>query len=451
MPAFPVLRFALAGTIVVMVLAGQAFAQARIAPGQGAASPQLGVVDTADRLFEVIDSIAANYVDLREVSSLAALAVDGAARQKGRVPGEKLARLITRIAASGDRAAARAGVIEALTLARNRFSSEMLIAPLLAQLGEQNQFVADRVATPTTAVGGIGLELQKRKGAVFVVSTFDGRPAARVGVQAGDEIESLGVETDRPEYWRTYPVASMPLPDIINVLRGPIGTKVRLVVRRFDPPQRQTFHVVREYVAPNSVTMTMVSHNIGYIRLMTFGSDSTSLVTQSVAAMLEAKGSLLEGVVLDLRSNGGGLLEEIVKVADLFLDKGRIMRLSGRNADNNRIVDATPGDILDNRPLVVLINENTASGAELMTLALQKNGRARVVGSRSAGNAIISTVFPLRGRNAIKIQTGRWFGPDDLSWEKVGVIPDIPVGSVDRQPGQDGELLRAFNVIKLGR
>jgi C-terminal peptidase prc len=412
-----------------------------------------------EQLFTVLDRVVSSYVRPAIYGRLAAAALNGAIRKSGGTIDAATANAIKTIAAAdANREAARATLTGALTgwNARainpaNRLTATQLVLAVLAELGPVNEYLPDGNPPLPPTMGGIGLELTRRNGALVVVSAMKDRPAESGGVRADDEVLIISVRTADDTAWQDYPVKSLDLEKVVALLRGPAGSQMRLTLRRLDKPKALSVQLTREVIAPDPVGHSMIGKDYGYIRIRQFGSTTAARMPEAVAAVRASAGDQFAGLVLDLRGNRGGLVDQAIAVADQFLDRGRITRLEGRNLLDNRTLDATPGDIANGRPIVVLVNGATAAGAELLALALQKNGRARVVGERTAGSASVTTVYEAGPPALIRIQTGHWLDPSDVTWESKGITPDVLTSAEDRAGSPDGELQRAIAVLRGGR
>lgn len=273
------------------------------------------------------------------------------------------------------------------------------------------------------AYDGIGVELLAQPdGTLKVVAPIDGTPAARAGIQSGDVIIAIDGK----------PLGSGE--DSMGPLRGPPGSKVTLtIVRdRISKPFDKT--LTRETIRVASVRWRMLEPGYGYIRISAFQAD-TGADFQKAVDELQAKGPL-KGVVLDLRSNPGGLLTSAVQVADDLLDKGTIVTTRGRIAISDARFEATPGDRLQGVPLVVLVDAGSASAAEVLAGALRDNGRARIVGSRTFGKGSVQTVLPLDNGDSVKLTTARYFTPSGKSIQATGIVPEV-VLKPDQPEDQD--------------
>ena len=267
--------------------------------------------------------------------------------------------------------------------------------------------------------GGLGLVVQAEDGAVKVVSPMDGTPAAKAGILAGDYITAIDGES----------VVGLPLDDAVKQMRGPVGTFITLTIAR---EKHDAFSVKldREVINVKSVT-ARAEGDFGYIRLSSFD-EKTGEETRAAIKDLKAKIPHMKGMVLDLRNNPGGLVDQAVDVASAFLDGGEVVSQRGRDAhDIERYNAKAGGDLLGGLPLVVLINNGSASASEIVAGALHDRKRAEVVGLTSFGKGSVQTVIPLRGGmdGALKLTTARYYTPSGQSIQKTGIQPDLEVAS----------------------
>ncbi|AXK73004.1 S41 family peptidase [Lysobacter sp. TY2-98] len=264
------------------------------------------------------------------------------------------------------------------------------------------------------AYEGIGVELQRQKdGTLKVVSAIDDTPAAKAGLKSGDIIVAMDGKPFGPDAGDT----SAPL-------RGPAGSKVVLTVVRKGAKKPLELTVVRDTIHVTSVRSRMLEPGFGYVRVAAFQADTAADFEKALDKLTE--GGALRGLVLDLRSNPGGLLTSAVQIADDLLDKGGIVSTRGRIQISDAQFAATPGDRLKGAPLVVLVDGGSASASEVLAGALKDNGRARIVGSRTFGKGSVQTVLPLDNGDSVKLTTARYFTPSGKSIQALGIVPDVP-------------------------
>ena len=269
--------------------------------------------------------------------------------------------------------------------------------------------------------GGIGLEVSSEDGAVKVVSPIDDTPAQKAGMQPGDYITAINGTS----------IIGIPLNDAVNKMKGDPDTKLTITVVRTGKPDPFDVTLTREIITVKSVKSHMEG-DFGYIRIASF-SETTAAETKAALADLLAKNPKMKGLVLDLRNNPGGLLEQSVGVADLFLEGGEIVSQRGRNPDDIIRYQAHKGDMLNGKPMVVLTNPGTASAAEIVSGALQDQHRAVIVGLTTFGKGSVQSVIDLGDNRAVKLTTARYYTPSGRSIQKTGIEPDLEVAQSKEQ------------------
>jgi carboxyl-terminal processing protease len=264
--------------------------------------------------------------------------------------------------------------------------------------------------------GGLGIEVSMENGLIKVVSPIDDTPAARAGLKPGDLITQLDGS----------PVQGMTLPEAVEKMRGPINSEVTLRIRRSG---KDPFDVklTRATIKIQSVRSHLEGDSIGYIRITSFNEQTDVGLENAMKNLKQQAGNKLAGIVLDLRNNPGGLLDQAVAVSDAFLDKGEIVSTRGRRADDAQRYNAHPGDISGGLPMVVLINSGSASASEIVAGALQDHHRAILLGTRSFGKGSVQTIIPLPGHGAMRLTTARYYTPSGRSIQAKGIDPDIVV------------------------
>jgi carboxyl-terminal processing protease len=268
--------------------------------------------------------------------------------------------------------------------------------------------------------GGLGIEVGMEDGFVKVISPIDDTPAQRAGIQAGDLIIRLDEK----------PVKGMTLNEAVKVMRGAAGTDITLTVVRegLDRPLRVT--VTRAVIKVRSVRSRTLEDGFGYVRITQFQSQTTQNLNDAVNTLKRENGGNLKGLVLDLRNNPGGVLNGAVAVADAFLEKGLIVYTEGRVNDSRLRFNATPGDLLDGAPIVVLVNGGSASASEIVAGALQDHERAVIMGSKTFGKGSVQTILPMTNETAVKLTTALYYTPSGRSIQAEGVTPDIVLDNV---------------------
>ena len=263
--------------------------------------------------------------------------------------------------------------------------------------------------------GGLGIEVTLEDGFVKVVSPLDGTPAFRAGIQPGDFISHIDGE----------PVLGLSLREAVDKMRGPVGTDIDLTIRR-EGVEPFDVTITRDIITIESVR-SRNENGVGYVRITTFNEQATSGLEEAVAKLREELGDEIQGLVLDLRNNPGGLLDEAVAVSDAFLDKGEIVSTRGRDPEQAQRFNAREGDIAEGLPIVVLINGGSASASEIVAGALQDHGRALVMGTKSFGKGSVQTIVPLGSHGAMRLTTSRYYTPSGNSIQATGIEPDIIV------------------------
>ena len=298
---------------------------------------------------------------------------------------------------------------------------------MLANLDPHSSFLDDedfkdmQVQTKGT-FGGLGIEVTMKDGFVKVVSPIDDTPADKANIQPGDLI--IGIDSEG--------VYGLTLDEAVEKLRGKIGEPVIITIRR---GKKDPFEVeiIRDEIKISSVKKEIFD-NIGYIRLTTFSQQTTPGLVKAVQGFKKDLGDKLQGIVLDLRNNPGGLLSEAISVSDSFLELGEIVSTRGRDGKDSTHHYSRPGDITNGLPLVVLINSGSASASEIVAGALKDHKRAVVLGTRSFGKGSVQTVIPLPGHGAMRLTTARYYTPSGISIQAKGIAPDIEVKVAKIEP-----------------
>jgi carboxyl-terminal processing protease len=284
---------------------------------------------------------------------------------------------------------------------------------------DRAEYAAMRVST-AGHYSGIGLEVAEQDGRVTVVAPIEGSPADRAGVRAGDVLLAIDGQ----------PLAGASLDATIDRMRGYAGSTIRLTLERAGEPEPLQFALERSEVHVRTVRAEALPGRLAYLRVTHFA-DSTPRDLERALADLQSAAPL-QGLVLDLRGNPGGVLESSVSVADEFLDAGVIVRAEGRTAESRFELHATEGDALQRAPLVVLVDRGSASGAEIVAGALRDHGRATLMGERTFGKGSVQTVMPLGNGQALKLTTSRYFTPSGASIHDRGLEPDVSLADVLR-------------------
>lgn len=282
--------------------------------------------------------------------------------------------------------------------------------------------------------GGLGIEVTMEDGFVKVVAPIDDTPAARGGVQAGDLIIRLD----------DTPVKGLSLGDAVDIMRGKPDTKLLLTIIREGADKPLKIELTRAIIKVESVKQKMLEPGYGYVRISTFQSRTGESLKEAISALKTENDGSLEGLVLDLRNNPGGLLDAAVDVSDAFITKGKIVYTEGRIKDAAQEFNAKPNDILKGAPLVVLVNGGSASASEIVAGALQDHHRAIILGSKTFGKGSVQTVMPLTDNTAVKMTTARYFTPSGRSIQAEGIVPDIEIEGIKVSALEDND----FNPLR---
>ncbi|RGP38188.1 S41 family peptidase [Pseudotabrizicola alkalilacus] len=273
--------------------------------------------------------------------------------------------------------------------------------------------------------GGLGIEVTQEEGFVKVVSPIDDTPADEAGIEAGDFITHVNGES----------VLGLQLDAAVDMMRGPVGSEIIITVVRKDVAEPFDVSIIRDTIKLTAVRSRVVGDTV-VLRVTTFNDQTFSGLEENLKKSIDELGGMenVNGFVVDLRNNPGGLLTQAIRVSDAFLDKGEIVSTRGREANDSERINATAGDLADGKPIVVLINGGSASASEIVAGALQDHRRAIVVGTRSFGKGSVQTVIPLRGEGAMRLTTARYYTPSGRSIQALGVMPDIVVNQPRRDP-----------------
>ncbi|MGD7034210.1 S41 family peptidase [Methylotuvimicrobium buryatense] len=267
----------------------------------------------------------------------------------------------------------------------------------------------------TGQFGGLGIEVTMENGFVKVVSPIDDTPAQRAGVRAGDLVVRLDDQ----------PVKGMSLGDAVKLMRGDPGSRIVLTIMREGEEAPLKIEITRDIIKVKSVRSRLLEKDYGYLRISSFQSKTGEGLRKAIAELEKENAGKLKGLVLDLRNNPGGVLNAAVDVSDAFLDKGLIVYTEGRIENSEMRFNASPDDVLDGAPIVVLINAGSASASEIVAGALQDHRRAVIMGEKSFGKGSVQTVLPTSGGAAVKLTTARYFTPSGRSIQAEGIEPDI--------------------------
>lgn len=283
---------------------------------------------------------------------------------------------------------------------------------------DSEEFSELRIGT-TGQFGGLGIEVGMENGFVKVISPIDDTPASRAGMQAGDLIIKLDDKA----------VKGLTLNEAVKLMRGKPDTDIKLTVVRDGEPKPLEITITREIIRVKSVKKRILEPGFGYIRITNFQSRTSTDLLKSVADLQEA--GELQGLILDLRNNPGGVLNGAVGVSDAFLEDGLIVYTEGRIDDSSLKYTATPGDILNGAPLVILVNGGSASASEIVAGAMQDHNRAIVMGFNTFGKGSVQTIQELRNGSAVKLTTARYYTPKGRSIQAEGIKPDIILSNIE--------------------
>ena len=345
-----------------------------------------------ERLVEAFERLRANYVDEIDESELITTAIK-----------------------------AMVGVLD---------NSEYLDAKTLRDL----QITGQRQA-------GLGIEATIEKGLVKVIAPIDESPAAKAGIRPNDIITHID----------DVPLEGLTLGQALDKALGPVNTRTRLRIIRKGQDKPAELTVVRDFIRIRSVRSRQEGEDIGHIRIGYFNEQTAQLLRQTISSLSsQIPADKLKGYVLDLRNNSGGLLDQAVSAADAFLQEGEIVSVRGHNPEQIERFSAGPGDLIDGKPLIVLINGGSASTAEIVAGALQDHKRATVIGTRSFGKGSVTTIVPLGpGNGVFRLTTARYFTPAGRSIQAAGILPDIEVDQdVPENPENDKTLKMAYDLLR---
>ena len=266
--------------------------------------------------------------------------------------------------------------------------------------------------------GGLGIEVTMEEDLVKVTSPIDDTPAARAGVLAGDLISKIDGQD----------VRGLKLEEAVDKMRGAVGTPIKLTILRKGAEKPIEVTIVRDVIAVRAVKFRVEGGDVGYLRVISFTEKTFDDLKKGIDKIKsEVPADKLKGYVLDLRLNPGGLLDQAINVSDAFLERGEVVSTRGRNPDETRRFNATPGDLIDGKPVIVLVNGGSASASEIVAGALQDLKRATVLGTRSFGKGSVQTIIPLGDAGALRLTTALYYTPSGKSIQGTGITPDIKV------------------------
>jgi len=261
--------------------------------------------------------------------------------------------------------------------------------------------------------GGLGIEITMEGGLIKIISPIEGTPADKAGVQAGDYIVKINNKQ----------VKGMSLLDAVKLMRGKVGTIIEITIRRVDVDDELKFKITRDIIKIREVT-SEVQENIGYLRVRAFNQQSHDQLLKQIQKIKNKK---LDGYILDLRNNPGGLLSQAIKITETFLDGGEIVSTRGRDKNDIKIFNAKKGDKINNKPLIILINKGSASASEIVSGALKDHKRAIILGEKSFGKGSVQSIIPLKNGGGLRLTTAKYYLPSGISIHEKGVEPDITI------------------------
>ncbi len=288
---------------------------------------------------------------------------------------------------------------------------------------------------------GIGIEITTKDNVLTVVSPIEGTPAFKAGLRAGDQIVGIDGESTK----------NMNLMDAVKRLRGPKGSKVTVTIMREGLAKPEDFTLTRDVIPVRSVRYELLDEHYGYVRLSQFQEKTDSDFDKAIRALEEESHKDLKGLILDLRNDPGGLLDQAVKITDRFLDSGVIVSVEGRKEDQKMKFSAQAQDTLPPYPLIVLVNEGSASASEIVAGAIQDHGRGVILGTQTFGKASVQTIFPLRDGAGLRLTTARYFTPKGRSIQATGITPDIIVKPTRPEEDKEGTAPKPFTEKDLQR
>ena len=312
---------------------------------------------------------------------------------------------------------------------------EAAINGMLTSLDPHSSYMSPKAASDMRVqtrgeFGGLGIEVTQQDGFVKVVSPIDGTPADAAGIEAGDFITHVDGET----------VLGLTLNQAVEMMRGPVGSEIIITVVREGEDEPFDVSIIRDTIRLTAVRSRVEGSSV-VLRITTFNDQTYPNLSDGIAKQVEELGGIdnVNGFVLDLRNNPGGLLSQAIRVSDAFLEKGEIVSTRGRDPQDGDRYNASPDDLAEGKPIVVLINGGSASASEIVAGALQDHRRAVVVGTRSFGKGSVQTVMPLGGDGAMRLTTARYYTPSGRSIQALGVSPDIIVEQPRRKENEEAK------------
>jgi len=277
------------------------------------------------------------------------------------------------------------------------------------------EIFAESISETSGEFGGLGIEVSMEAGVVKVITPIDNTPASRAGVKAGDYIVRINGQQ----------VQGKSLMEAVNLMRGPVGSSIEITIRRKGLKKAKIIEITREIIEVKSVVSELIDKEIAYLRLRAFNENSGKQLKKEISEF--EKNKKLVGYILDLRNNPGGLLSQAIKISDYFLNDGEIVSTRGRKERENRKFFAKKGDNINGKPLIVLINNGSASASEIVAGALQDQKRAVLLGENTYGKGSVQSIIPLKNKGAIRLTISKYYLPSGKSISEIGVLPDIKI------------------------
>lgn len=320
---------------------------------------------------------------------------------------------------------------------------DLAIKGMLAQLDPHSEYLdaeglRDLRMETTGKFGGVGIQFIPDSGVIKVITPIDDTPAYRAGIKSGDYIIQINNKS----------VSDMTLFEMRNLMRGPRGSKLSLTIVRKDKPKPLLVNLKREIIHMQSIKSNLLEAGYGYIRLAVFQESTEQDLVKAIKRLQKMAKGGLKGIVIDVRNNPGGLVDSAVNIANDFLDASKlkqnklIVYAKGQGNETQLVAEASDGELIPNMPIVILINEGSASAAEIVAGALQDHKRAIIVGTRSFGKGTVQTILPINGSSAIKLTTAIYYTPMGRSIQAKGIEPDINVEDIQIPRSQEPELPR---------
>jgi carboxyl-terminal processing protease len=282
--------------------------------------------------------------------------------------------------------------------------------------------------------GGVGMEVSEENGVLTVITPIEGSPAEKAGIKPRDQIIEIEGKSTQ----------GMVVQEAVRILRGPSGTPVKITIRREGEKEPRVITLIRDKIVVKSVKPELLENGIGYVKLAQFQDRTSQELTEAIDGLETQNGKELSGLILDLRNNPGGLLTEAIDVVDEFIDSGLIVSVRGRTEDQTREYYATKNGSFQTFPVVVIVNDGSASASEVVAEALQDSKRAVILGTKTFGKGSVQTIIKLEDGSGLKLTTAKFYAPSGRSINQVGVTPDI---KVENSEDQDKQLESAINIL----